>query len=194
MNGAVPRPALAEGARDLAFALLGARQERWEHTAGVARRAESLAVTVGHDDTGLLLAAAWLHDIGYADPLLDTGFHPLDGARYLRAEGWPARLCGLVAYHSGARFVAAVLGLSPALSGFPMEESPLSDALTYADQTVGPAGQPMSMGERIADTLARHGADSPNARAHHLRAPYLTAVAARVRRRLGHRNPQTTPA
>jgi hypothetical protein len=32
--------------------------------------------------------------------------------------------------------------------------------------------------------LDRHGPDSPNARAHHLRGPYLLAAAARVRRRL----------
>ena len=34
-----------------------------------------------------LVAAAWLHDIGYAPELVETGFHPLDGARYLRREG-----------------------------------------------------------------------------------------------------------
>ena len=31
-----------------------------------------------------MTAAAWLHDIGYAPAVDDTGFHPLDGARYLR--------------------------------------------------------------------------------------------------------------
>jgi len=31
--------------------------------------------------------AAYLHDIGYAEPLVDTGFHPLDGAVYLRGLG-----------------------------------------------------------------------------------------------------------
>jgi hypothetical protein len=32
------------------------------------------------------VAAAWLHDIGYAPAIAEsgTGFHPLDGARYLR--------------------------------------------------------------------------------------------------------------
>ena len=33
------------------------------------------------------MAAAWLHDIGYAEELLDTGFHPLDGARFLASAG-----------------------------------------------------------------------------------------------------------
>ncbi len=38
-------------------------------------------------DTGgcrRLVAAAYLHDIGYAPELAITGFHPLDGARHLR--------------------------------------------------------------------------------------------------------------
>jgi HD superfamily phosphodiesterase len=32
----------------------------------------------------LLEAAAWLHDIGYSPEIAVSGFHPLDGARYLR--------------------------------------------------------------------------------------------------------------
>jgi hypothetical protein len=30
------------------------------------------------------LAAGWLHDIGYADAAVVTGFHPLDGAAIWR--------------------------------------------------------------------------------------------------------------
>jgi hypothetical protein len=53
-----------------------------------------------------LIAAAWLHDIGYAPALAKTGFHPLDGARHLEALGVDRRLCCLVAHHSGATFEA----------------------------------------------------------------------------------------
>jgi putative nucleotidyltransferase with HDIG domain len=194
MTGTTSGPVLVRDSRDLAHALLGTRSERWNHTVGVADRAEQLAGTVGSGDADILVATAWLHDIGYAHAVADTGFHPLDGARYLRREGWPVRLCGLVAYHSGAWFVAAVRGLSTELARFPLEESPLADAVTYADQTVGPGGRRMTVDERIADMLARHGPDSPNARAHHLRGPHLAAVAARVRRRLGYRNPGSGPA
>ena len=38
---------------------------RWAHTRGVAARAESLAPALG-DDAEALVAAAVLHDIGYA--------------------------------------------------------------------------------------------------------------------------------
>jgi hypothetical protein len=53
---------------------------------------------LGPDDREILVAAAWLHDIGYAPGLAETGFHPLDGARWLRTAGFGDRLAGLVAY------------------------------------------------------------------------------------------------
>lgn len=169
----------------LAWTLLADNPERWQHTAGVAQRAEELAVTVAdHDDPGTLIAAAWLHDIGYAGCTMDTGFHPIDGARYLDQHGLPGRLAALVAHHSGARFVAEVRGLGDAMAAFPYEHSSLADALTYADQTVGPHGVRVALDERLRDMLRRHGPDSPNARAHHLRGPFLRSVADRVERRL----------
>jgi putative nucleotidyltransferase with HDIG domain len=170
-------------ARDLAHVLLDDLPERWHHTIGVTRRAEELAGTVD-EDPNLLVAAAWLHDIGYAKSVRDTGFHPLDGARHLDRLHWPARISALVAHHSGARFVARALGLGGAVDAYPLEQSPLSDALTYADQTVGPAGRRMTIGQRMADMIQRHGRHSPNARVHHVREPYLLAVAGRVEARL----------
>ena len=57
---------------------------RWAHTRGVARTARELSPILGAD-ADLVLAAAWLHDIGYAPAVAVTGFHPLDGARHLRS-------------------------------------------------------------------------------------------------------------
>jgi len=75
---------------------------RWAHVQGVAAQARSLAPILG-GDADLLEAAAWLHDIGYSPKLADTGFHPLDGARYLRdVEHADPMLCRLVANHSCA--------------------------------------------------------------------------------------------
>src|SRR5436305_14553966 len=75
---------------------------RWTHVQGVAAQARSLAPVLGAD-ADLLEAAAWLHDIGYAPSLVTTGFHPLDGARYLRdAQHADAMLCRLVAHPSCA--------------------------------------------------------------------------------------------
>ncbi|MEN3304455.1 MAG: hypothetical protein V7603_657 [Micromonosporaceae bacterium] len=171
-------------ARTLAEMLLDGLDDRWRHTVAVARRAEELAATVNPADHDVLLVSAWLHDIGYSPIAHETGFHPLDGAAYLLRQGWPARVAGLVAHHSGAGFVAQAQGLLDALHGHPDEKSAVSDALTYADQSVGPAGQRLPIRLRMAEMLARHGPDSVQARVHHLRGPYLLAVADRVERRL----------
>jgi putative nucleotidyltransferase with HDIG domain len=176
-------PATVPGARDLAQTVLSGLTDRWRHTIQVARRAEDLAAGLAPADQRTLLAAAWLHDIGYAEALVETGFHPLDGARFLGREGWPARLCSLVAHHSGARFVAAARGLAGELRAYREERSAVADALTYADQITGPRGERLTIEQRLADMLRRHGPDSAQARAHERRAPYLRAVAARVQQR-----------
>ncbi|HLL65790.1 MAG TPA: HD domain-containing protein [Micromonosporaceae bacterium] len=181
-------PPLISDARDLAQILLGESPRRWRHTVGVARRAEDLIVTLDRGGAGgdadVLIAAAWLHDIGYADPVRDTGFHPVDGARHLDRLGWPARIAALVAHHSDARSLARARGVPDLLAAYPHEESAVADALTYADQTVGPDGRRMGLTERLADMLRRHGPDSPNAVAHPVREPNLRAAADRVQRRL----------
>ena len=83
---------LVSDARRLAKELLrGRSEERWRHSRAVAHRASELAITVPETDRPVLVAAAWLHDIGYVKPLRKTGFHPLDGATYLRAKGWSPR-------------------------------------------------------------------------------------------------------
>ena len=165
--------------------LTGAPQRR-RHTAGVAARAQELAVTLDSaEDRDQLVAAAWLHDIGYARALRASGFHPLDGARHLLALGWPGPIVALVARHSDAASVAAVRGLSRELDAFPVIDGPVDDALTYADQTVGPDGDSVTFGERLAEKLLRHGPGSPNATAHARREPVLRAAICRVDARLG---------
>ena len=104
---------LAPWAQQLARALLQQPlRRRWAHVQGVAARARSPASVLGaHAD--LLDSAAWLHDIGYAPGLAATGFHPLDGARYLRdTQHAGQRLCRLVAHHSCAIIEAGERGLA----------------------------------------------------------------------------------
>ena len=97
-----PTPKLVAAAADQTRYILDAVPDRLAHSEGVARRAQFLTLTVDPRDAALLVAAAWLHDIGYAPGLRETGFHPLDGARYLRSIGWSQAICHLVAHHSGA--------------------------------------------------------------------------------------------
>ena len=175
---------LIPAARDLVGHILEEDPERLHHCAGVAVRAQTLAATVPQAATDILVASAWLHDIGYGSLLRDTGFHPLDGAEYLRREGWPKPVYDLVAHHSGSRFVAHVHGLDDRLREFEFVEDPLSDALTVADNTAGPNGTVITVDERLRDKLKRHGPDSPNARANPERDDYIRAADRRVANRL----------
>jgi putative nucleotidyltransferase with HDIG domain len=176
--------ALVRRAEALANALLDDLADRRTHSAAVARTAGELASAVEPADRDVLVAAAWLHDIGYSHRLEVTGFHPLDGAVYLERHGWPARICALVAHHSAARFVAQALGLEDRLDHFPFEQSPVSDALTYADQTTGPQGQPMTLDQRLTEKRARYDPTSAPARVNRAREPYIRAAAARTQSRL----------
>lgn len=141
-------------------------------------------MTVSVNDRPVLIAAAWLHDIGYSPASRETGFHPLDGALYLRSQGWDDRLVALVGHHSGARFLPVERVFEAMMTELDFEDGPVSDALTYADQTVGPHGRRMTVPYRIAEATARHGVDSSNGRARFDRVPYLLAVADRVEQRL----------
>jgi putative nucleotidyltransferase with HDIG domain len=146
---------------------------RWSHVQGVAAKAETLRDILGAD-ADLVVAAAWLHDIGYAPDLHDTGFHPVDGARYLTHLGADPRLCGLVAHHSGARFEAALRGLSEPLSAFVDETTIARDAVWYADMTTSPVGAPTTFDDRLSEIIDRYGPG-------HLVPQAITAAAGQIR-------------
>jgi HD superfamily phosphodiesterase len=109
---------------------------RWAHTQAVAERATEIAGVVAIEDRPTLVAAAYLHDIGYGADLAATGFHPLDGAVWLRAQG-RERLARLVAHHSGARFEAAARGYSQGLAAFAEERSAVADTLGLGGHFTG---------------------------------------------------------
>src|SRR5690242_19744204 len=92
----------APWAEKLAEQLLAeALPDRWAHSRGVGLKARSIRDIAG-EHADILEAAGFLHDIGYAPSVRDTGFHPLDGARYLRDRTKaPNLLCLLVANHTG---------------------------------------------------------------------------------------------
>jgi hypothetical protein len=151
----------AQRACDLARSLLAEPlPRRWAHTQGVASRAETLAPILG-DDADLLHAAAWLHDIGYSPALATTGFHPLDGARYLRdTEHADPRLCRLVAHHSCACLEADERGLADVLRAeFPPEDDGLTPALIYCDMTTDPDGNPVTFDARLEEITSRYGTE-----------------------------------
>ena len=170
-------------ARVLATSLLISLPGRLAHSLRAGIQARHLTSAVPPGDADLLVCAALLHDIGYAPAVRQTGFHPLDGATYLLAVGAPARLAALVAHHSEARMLAEAAGLLEALSRFPREEGPVTDALACADLTASPSGAPIDVSDRLADIARRHRNDDPVLVAARLaRVPRLLAAVERVRR------------
>lgn len=158
---------------------------RWAHVQGVAARARVLVPTLG-DDADLLEAAAWLHDIGYSPELAETGFHPLDGARYLRdAHFADPVLCSLVAHHSCAVLEAEERGLASELRReFPAASMVLNDALAYCDMTTDPSGNMVSVHDRLAEIRERYGPHSIVTRFTHNAEPCLIASVKRTNCRL----------
>jgi predicted hydrolase (HD superfamily) len=158
---------------------------RWAHVQGVAARARVLAPILS-EDADLLEAAAWLHDIGYSPDLAETGFHPLDGARYLRdAHFADPVLCSLVAHHSCAVIEAQERDLAGELCReFPAASIVLNDALAYCDMTTDPSGNMVSVHDRLAEIRERYGPDSIVTQFTHNAEPCLVASVKRTDRRL----------
>ncbi|MFF7192928.1 HD domain-containing protein [Streptomyces sp. NPDC008079] len=155
---------------------------RWAHSQGVAARAAQLA-SVAEDVAPLLEGSAVLHDVGYAPRLAVTGFHPLDGARFLRDEhGADEQVTRLVANHSFALLEAEERGLRGALeTEFPLlDDQFLVDALVYCDMTTTPDGEPTSARERVAEIVSRYGADSLVGRFIRRAEPEIYAAVGRV--------------
>jgi putative nucleotidyltransferase with HDIG domain len=158
---------------------------RWAHVQGVAAQARSLAPMLG-DDADLVEAAAYLHDIGYASDLAATGFHPLDGARYLRdVEHADPRLCSLVAHHSCASLEAEERGLAEELRReFPHVSHLLEDALAYCDMTTTPNGGTVSVHDRLTEIVERYGPGNIVTRFIRRAEPNLVSSVTRTQRRL----------
>ena len=148
--------ALIAWAAEQAAFFLAPLGNRWRHVQGVVVRAYQIGELFNENDRSYFIAAAYLHDIGYAPSLKKTGFHPLDGAYYVQAYG-QERLTSLVAYHSEAQCEAQLRGLSSELAQFPREYSAVADALTFCDLTTNSAGQRVTFRARVTDILSRYG-------------------------------------
>ncbi|MFF0489535.1 HD domain-containing protein [Nocardia sp. NPDC004068] len=171
---------LVSWAADLARQHLARLPRRTAHVEGVARRAALAAEVV--DDPVLLVAAAWLHDIGYAPHLIRTGFHPIDGAEFLREAGAPERLCALVAHHSCACVEARNRQLR--IDDWSDEFTPLRDALWWADMTTTADGRDTTFSARLADIHERYGAEHVVARSIREAEPALREAVRRTEERI----------
>jgi len=136
-------------ARALATELLDATPILLEHAARSAKHAGDHAGRIQRSRAEEVIAAAWLHDIGYLPQLRRTGFHPLDGALYLMATGWPERVVRLVAHHSCAALEAPFYGVGHHLSVIEPVTGIDADLLISADLSAGSGATPPSIDERI---------------------------------------------
>ena len=172
--------ALVQRARQVAESRLAPLTTRLAHVRGVAAAAQGLVTRVDSTEAEALVAAAWLHDVGYAPSVRSSGFHPVDGAGFVQVEGFPAVVVSLVAYHTGAVFEARERGLSEALGEFAQPTQLLLDLLTCADMQTGPDGSPIRPQDRVSEILSRYGEGDPVHRAITYSAPSLLAAVARA--------------
>ncbi|MFF1285127.1 hypothetical protein ACFVY4_30965 [Streptomyces sp. NPDC058299] len=90
----------------------------------------------------------------------------------------------LVAHHFGAVYEAKQRGLSAELAVYEREDSPVLDALIFADMTTGPAGQSLDFDTRIDEILVCYEPGTEVHNAIRKARPYLGAAVARTRSRL----------
>jgi hypothetical protein len=176
---------LEEWAAAEAERLLSPLADRWKHVRAVGKCAREVSAVLDQEDRPYLVAAAFLHDIGYAPGLQRTGLHQLDGARYLRSLG-AERLARLVAHHSEAQFEIQLRGFGEELTYYKREESWVSDALTYCDLTTGPTGLPMTFEDRATEVEQRYG-EGEIVDALRQATPYLLGAIERTESRLRQR-------
>lgn len=154
-------PAADSWASDTVDRQLATSPARLAHSRLVAEQVAKVAHVLSEPWRSAVSEAALLHDVGYAPALIDTGFHPLDGARWLRSQGRRPEVCRLVAWHTRARTEARLRGLEgPLLAEFPPPPAIAQAVLTWADLTSSPTGEECSPAIRISDILRRYGPDS----------------------------------
>ena len=164
--------------------MLAKSDSRLRHSCVVAKQSERASLGLTDIDQIALVSAAWLHDIGYGETAVDTGFHPLDGARYLEHHGVPRRVINLVANHSCARFEADKRGMLRELEPYDREVGAVPDALIWADMTTGPTGHTVGVEDRLAEILRRYAVESPVHRAIEEASDEIIAAVGRVELRL----------
>ena len=133
---------------------------RFAHVKGVAAAGPRL-VRSGLQPPSVSVAGM-LHDIGYAPPIVETGFHPQDGARRMRRIGCDESIVNLVAHHTRAAIEAEIGGLGHILRDeFPFDPSLPHDELCFCDMTTSADGEPTTVDERIASIRERRADDVP---------------------------------
>jgi Cof subfamily protein (haloacid dehalogenase superfamily) len=196
-----PRDSLPKQDLDMALVktLLGSEGSRIQHVLGVVRTAKELGSQLGEAQEFIdnLKLAALFHDIGYAESLRVTGFHPLDGALFLADQEAPRDVVLAVMLHSGADDEApsfpgaAKTHLYDAVKG--LNGHPMVEALTFCDLRTSPSGAPITFNGRLANLAERYGSEHPNTRFKLFSAPRLKEMMENVLRRVASAAPHPLP-
>ena len=131
-------------------------------------------------DVDYAYRAALLHDIGYAPELQETGFHPIDGARYLERRGYPTIAADIIC-HSNSPELARLRGLPP----ISVSTSLVAELITYWDVQVAQGGIVMTYADRMSEIRARHSAQSDVCRAHEIAEERIQMLRQRIDELLG---------
>lgn len=140
---------------------LAGQPERLRHILIVADRVRQSARDINELHPELYLSerlaycAALVHDIGYLPEAVETGFHPIDGYRYL-VRARMRQLADLIVCHSTAPEEAELLGIQP----IPCSDHLAAKLITFWDMQVGPNGETLTFAERCDDIRARYGEGS----------------------------------
>ncbi len=176
---------LVDRARTLASERLSvAMPQRWAHVVGVAKTASDIAPRLLAKDADAIVAAAWLHDVGYAPSIAKTGFSSRGWCEIRQVCGMPALVVSLIAHHSGASAEAIERGLDAELAEFDRPPRDVLDVVTYADMTTAPDGTPIEADRRVSEILSRYSRDDPVHAAVSRSSDELLAAVARIKDQL----------
>jgi len=156
MTTATSMSPLVRDAHMLAKSLLADDPRRLAHVRGAALIAGMASGALRVDQPETVVAAALLHDIGYAPAVARTGFHPLDGALFLAREGWPESVVLLVGHHSHAVLLAPYYRVHNAMALLDRVPGQAEDIITFSDLRAGANGMGAAPRDRIDDMRRRH--------------------------------------
>lgn len=160
---------------------------RRDHILAVADFAREVATAIHQKHPGLAVdideieRAALLHDIGYLPAvkeylckyteLLPTGWHPVDGAYFLRSRG-EERLADLIEGHGNSLEVAKLQHLAT----FTISTDLAAMIITFCDCQTDPTGKRVDYESRLEEIKLRKGASSVEVLAHEQAKPRIRQI------------------
>lgn len=148
---------------------LSAESPRYQHILGVVRCMENLLPRLNVPDEWKphLLQACYLHDIGYSSQLNRYDFHPLDGAIFASAQGFPKPVVAAILFHSCSYEMVQETRhdlmeiYEENYDMLDQRDQLFIDLVTYCDLHTSSTGQYFTLDERVKDVVDRYGQDHP---------------------------------